>query len=79
MKLLSILVLGVLLFVSALFAIYAGLLFSGVSMSIHGWIAMGLGAFLTTALGAGLMALVFVSARKGFDDQQSVAMDAEIE
>lgn len=39
------------------------------AMSIHGWIALGLGTFLSLALGGGLMALVFYSARKGYDDR----------
>ena len=39
------------------------------AMSIHGWIALGLGTFISLALGAGLMALVFHSAHKGYDDR----------
>lgn len=39
------------------------------SMSIHGWIALGLGTFLSLAVGGGLMALTFYSARKGYDDR----------
>jgi hypothetical protein len=39
-------------------------------MSIHGWIAMGLAAGLTLALGGGLMWLAFYSARRGYDDEQ---------
>lgn len=39
------------------------------AMSIHGWIALALGTFLSLALGGGLMALVFHSARKGYDDR----------
>ena len=38
-------------------------------MSIHGWIAMILGIVLTLALGGGLMALSFYSARHGYDDR----------
>lgn len=38
------------------------------SISWHGWLAMGLGVVLTTALGVGLMALVFHSSRSGHDD-----------
>lgn len=38
-------------------------------MSIHGWIALTLGTFLSLAVGGGLMALVFYSARKGYDDR----------
>ena len=35
------------------------------AMSIHGWIALALGTVLSLAVGGGLMALVFHSARKG--------------
>ncbi len=41
-------------------------------MSIHGWIALFLGTFLSLAIGGGLMALVFYSARKGYDDRIEV-------
>ena len=41
-------------------------------MSIHGWIALSLGTFLSLAVGGGLMALVFYSARKGYDDRIEV-------
>jgi hypothetical protein len=40
-----------------------------VEISRHGLIALGLGAVATFALGAGLMALVFFSNRRGYDDQ----------
>jgi hypothetical protein len=33
-----------------------------------GWLAMGLGIVLTLALGIGLMALVFISNRRGYDE-----------
>ena len=39
------------------------------AMSVHGWIALILGTLLSLALGGGLMALVFHSARKGYDDR----------
>lgn len=39
------------------------------AMSIHGWIALSLGTILSLAVGGGLMALVFHSARKGYDDR----------
>jgi hypothetical protein len=42
-------------------------------MSMHGWIALGLGVVVTMAVGVGLMALVFFSARRGYDD--AVASD----
>ena len=37
-------------------------------ISPAGWLAMGLGIVVTLALGIGLMALVFISARRGYDD-----------
>jgi hypothetical protein len=39
------------------------------AMSIHGWIALTLGTILSLAVGGGLMALVFHSARRGYDDR----------
>lgn len=39
------------------------------AMSIHGWIALGAGTALSLIVGIGLMALVFYSARKGYDDR----------
>lgn len=41
------------------------------TMSVHGWIAMGLAAVLTLGLGGGLMWLAFYSSRRGYDDQQA--------
>lgn len=41
-------------------------------MSVHGWIALGIGTFFSLAVGGGLMALVFYSARKGYDDRIEV-------
>jgi hypothetical protein len=35
-----------------------------------GWLAMGFGVVVTTALGIGLMALMFFSSRHGYDDAQ---------
>ena len=38
------------------------------AMSGHGWAAMALGIVFSLALGGCLMALVFFSARRGYDD-----------
>ncbi|HEY1798257.1 MAG TPA: hypothetical protein VGG57_19235 [Stellaceae bacterium] len=38
-------------------------------ISLAGWVAMGLGVLFSLALGVGLMALVFFSNRRGYDDQ----------
>ena len=40
----------------------------GVALGIHGWLALSLGVALSLVIGVGLMALVFVSARRGYDD-----------
>lgn len=37
-------------------------------LSVHGYIALIGGALLTLAVGGGLMALLFLSARRGHDD-----------
>ena len=52
----------------ALFAGGAWLLRQTGGVSIHGYIALGLGVMLTAGLGGGLMALAFHSSRHGFDD-----------
>lgn len=39
------------------------------AMSVHGWIALAAGSVLSILVGGGLMALVFYSARKGYDDR----------
>jgi len=41
------------------------------SMSIHGWIALGLGIVFSVGIGCGLMALMFYSSRRGYDDAAS--------
>ena len=56
-------VLGV---VVAIASLWAGIGASEISLA--GWFAMGLGIILTLALGIGLMALVFISSRRGYDD-----------
>ena len=37
-------------------------------ISSAGWLAMGLGVIVTLGLGIGLMALVFISSRRGYDE-----------
>jgi TRAP-type C4-dicarboxylate transport system permease small subunit len=38
-------------------------------MSIHGYIALSLGVFFSLLIGCGLMALLFYSSRRGYDEQ----------
>lgn len=40
----------------------------GVHMTMHGWIAYGLGGVASLALASGLFFLTFKSAREGYDD-----------
>jgi len=52
--------------------IYAVIALSGigdVEMSAAGWGAMALGIILTLGLGFGLMSLVFISSRRGYDER----------
>lgn len=42
--------------------------FDASAMSIHGWVALGIGTVSSLVVGIGLMALVFYSARHGYDD-----------
>jgi ABC-type multidrug transport system permease subunit len=37
-------------------------------ISPMGWVAMGIGIVVTLGLGIGLMALVFISSRRGYDE-----------
>jgi hypothetical protein len=47
------------------------------AMSVHGWIALGAGTVLTMLVGGGLMALVFYSARAGYDDRIEIDNDPD--
>lgn len=58
-----------LLAVALSWAVYAWTSVGDVSMSIHGWIAMGLGILFSLIVGIGLMGLVFYRARHGYDEQ----------
>jgi len=40
----------------------------GAGISAAGWVAMILGVIVTLALGIGLMSLVFLSSRRGYDE-----------
>jgi hypothetical protein len=55
------------LLVSLWYAVKVWTAMSGVAMSVWGWTFLGLGIVVTIGLGAGLMALVFYSARHDLD------------
>jgi hypothetical protein len=40
-----------------------------VSMDVNGWIALALGTIFSLLIGCGLMALMFISSRYGYDEQ----------
>ena len=44
-------------------------------MSVHGWIALGLGVFFSIVIGCGLMALMFYSSRRGYDERAQSDFD----
>jgi len=65
----TIAVLLALLGASAAVAVWVWIEIGEVAISRHGLTALALGAVLTFGLGAGLMTLVFVSNRRGYDDK----------
>lgn len=56
------------LLVVVLLTLWATGIFTDTGLSAQGWIAMALGIAFTSGLGVALMALVFHSARKDYDD-----------
>ena len=68
---LTIIVLLGFLAIASVFGYWVWVELGEVEMSIHGWIALTLGVVFTFLVGAGLMALVFISHRRGFDDRAS--------
>ncbi|MDE2229443.1 MAG: hypothetical protein KGL11_10440 [Alphaproteobacteria bacterium] len=68
MSKLGIAVAAILALAAASVALWAWLSLGAVEMSAAGYIAMVLGGLATLGLGGGLMALLFYSHNKGFDD-----------
>jgi hypothetical protein len=62
-------VLGALLVATVLVSIWVWQQIGNTVITLHGMIALGLGVSLTILLAAGLMALVFVSHWRGYDDE----------
>jgi len=54
---------------AGMIAIDRSMSFRDTEMGLHGSIALGLGIGFSLILGVGLMALVFYSARKGYDQR----------
>jgi uncharacterized YccA/Bax inhibitor family protein len=59
---------GIVVLVIGLFIAAAWTGIGDSEISGAGWLAMGLGVIVTLALGIGLMALVFISNRRGYDE-----------
>lgn len=50
------------------FVIFGTIRLAGVEMSLHGWIALGLGTVVSLALGGALSTVLVISRRRGFDE-----------
>ena len=50
------------------FVIFGMIRLSGVTMGLHGWIALGLGCVFSIALGGTLTTVLVISRRRGFDE-----------
>lgn len=64
---LAVVVLAGFLVASIAYAIHAWNAMSGVGISPAGWVFMSLGVIFTIVVGGGLMALLFYSSRKNYD------------
>jgi uncharacterized membrane protein len=56
---------------------YQGLILPGEPMPRDGYIALTIGAVFSVVVGAGLMALLFVSSRCGYDEPPTFKNDKE--
>jgi len=61
--------------ITVIWAIWGWQQTAGVEMSWHGYAALLLGVVCTAAVGFGLMALMFYSSRRGFDEKVSDLTD----
>jgi hypothetical protein len=59
---------GLALFAAVVFFVEAWSTIGAAQISVLGWLAMVGGVLVTLLVGGGLMALVFYSARRGYDD-----------
>ncbi len=59
----------------AVIGVYAWLVLGDSEMSLTGYLAFAFGVIATVGLGVGLMALVYYSNRRGYDDQVGLPPD----
>lgn len=74
---LGLLVAGLLSLSMLAVAVYLWLSLGDVAMSATGYLALGFGGLATVGLAAGLVALMFYSQRKGYDDRAGAAPGAD--
>ena len=67
--LVAVAVLGALLVATLVISVFMWSDLGDVEISFHGMLALALGVIVTLGLGMGLMALVFYSNRRGYDDR----------
>ena len=67
--LVAVAVLGALLVATLVISVFMWSDLGDVEISFHGMLALALGVIVTLGLGIGLMALVFYSNRRGYDDR----------
>jgi hypothetical protein len=71
----AIIVALLLILAAALAYAYSGLTAPGEPMPTEGWIALSLGAVFSLIVGIGLMALLFYSSRRGYDEPSRFRTD----
>lgn len=57
-----------LLVLTVIWVISAWSIGGDIEIGKHGWIALGVGTFFSLLIGCGLMALMFFSSRRGYDE-----------
>lgn len=67
-NILSIFAAVIVLSLCAVFMIFGMIKLAGVEMSVHGWVALGLGTAVSLALGGALSAALIISRRRGYDE-----------
>ena len=64
---------------AACFIAYLGLAVDNVDVPISGYVAMAFGVIFSLIVGVGLMALIFYSSRKGYDEPPVVVPEKRAE